>query len=1497
MPELKRTFSKGMMNKDLDERLVPNGQYRDALNVEVSTSEGSDVGALQNILGNKLPYTSAIGVSNLGKNAYVVGAIKRDETECIYWLVGGDEKSLIIEYNQVENTVTPVLVDQNRILNFDKNNLITGVEILDDFLIWTDNKTEPKMIKVTDWKSYTNGLWSHTQVDGGDFEEKHCTVIKEGPRTAPVLKMSKTTREGPIVARLNPRPTVPSSGYSFTFLDSDGSWKPVQTGEYTDQDADGSADASTSFLPRPQESEIEVSGTAPDFRVGDKLEITLADDPEEDETTQAKVIVSVLETYSYAPKVFKINIDSISTDIEQGIQKWKIKLIQKPALFETKFVRFAYRYKYKDGEYSTISPFSKVAFLGDEFDYDPKKGYNLGMVNQLRKLEVRNWAPSSITGIYEPYNVEEIDILYKDSVSNNIYIVKSIKTTDSEYNDVGNFSDPYSGRLEITSELIYKVIPSNQILRPYDNVPRKAKALAVSGNRLMFGNYVENYNIKSQGKEISVRFAVTVTSSKYDTTNAIESIKSQRTYQIGVVYRDKYGRETPVLTDTTGSVKLNKGFAPSRNSIRVRITSPKPDWVDSYKYYIRETSQPYYNIAMDRHYPAEDGNVWIAFSSSDRNKIQEEDFITLKKAHDSDVFVEDQAKYKVLSIENEAPDFIKQEYVSKGKLNRTISQSGEVDSIFSSSSGYPLESSGFVDIKANDWRRIYGGSGNSVDSAIPVHQLNDLWLVIYNSKNRTKHYEIANIQNLPDNNAKYRINLEKALSAEDVAFIPKFTDDKGGLSIEIFQKVTKTKPEFKGRFFTKIQRDFTIDNSLLSKENAQEYKVIRSQNIFDRGYNATANGYGWWLDAEKGYYPGQEEYYYTVPDPNFPNRTKKNLRLRRAEEWYIDRYSYLDSYDPSNNSSIWGRFGTDFRGGMVRNAGEQHHVPGYGADEGNDYMEIAYHGFGASIKGSKKAHFEEHNKFGGVSVFPQYADFVKSLQTVGTMFRFSDDPEGTVYTIKNWSRTRMTTEVRDNRYYSTSRAIKWTLQLDKPLKWVPVKNGFTSKENPTNIEIVNVFYEDEGFTSNNPGIFETEPKEAPELDIYYEASNAYEKSAHGYTQILSYSNCFSFGNGVESDRIRDDFNAPVIGKGVKVSTVLEDQYKEVNKKSDIIFSGLYNSTSGTNNLNQFIQAEQITKAINPSYGSIQLMQFRRGALDVYLEDNVVKILSDKDALFNADGSTNIIASTRVLGTIMPYAGDFGISKNPESYSRYGNRAYFSDKNRGVILRLSGDGLEPISRYGMEDYFADKLANANKVVGSYDENKKEYNITLTVKNNHPNISAKNYNDTVSFVEANNAWSSRKSFIQENGLSLNNIYYTFKDGELWSHDNETRNNFYGTQYESSVKFIFNDAPGSVKSFKTINYEGTQARVFVDDPDTDNKFRNRLAKDGWWVSSIESDLQSGQVKTFKNKEGKWFYNILGTETTLANLDTKEYSVQGLGYINAITGSQGEDIQIVIE
>jgi hypothetical protein len=54
MAEVKNAFIKSKMNKDLDARLIPQGEYRDAVNIQVSKSEGDDVGALENVLGNFL---------------------------------------------------------------------------------------------------------------------------------------------------------------------------------------------------------------------------------------------------------------------------------------------------------------------------------------------------------------------------------------------------------------------------------------------------------------------------------------------------------------------------------------------------------------------------------------------------------------------------------------------------------------------------------------------------------------------------------------------------------------------------------------------------------------------------------------------------------------------------------------------------------------------------------------------------------------------------------------------------------------------------------------------------------------------------------------------------------------------------------------------------------------------------------------------------------------------------------------------------------------------------------------------------------------------------------------------------------------------------------------------------------------------------------------------------------------------------------------------------
>ena len=144
MPELKNNFTGGKMNKDLDERLVPNGQYRDAWNVQVSTSDESDIGSLQNLLGN-----TQISSNTIPGDAVCVGSITDDKNNTLYLLLASDQKDMIFSYNNVTETATLVFVDVNLgVLQYNKTRLITGINIVDDMLFWTDNFTEPKRINI-----------------------------------------------------------------------------------------------------------------------------------------------------------------------------------------------------------------------------------------------------------------------------------------------------------------------------------------------------------------------------------------------------------------------------------------------------------------------------------------------------------------------------------------------------------------------------------------------------------------------------------------------------------------------------------------------------------------------------------------------------------------------------------------------------------------------------------------------------------------------------------------------------------------------------------------------------------------------------------------------------------------------------------------------------------------------------------------------------------------------------------------------------------------------------------------------------------------------------------------------------------------------------------------------------------------------------------------------------------------------------------------------------
>jgi len=190
------------------------------------------------------------------------------------------------------------------------------------------------------------------------------------------------------------------------------------------------------------------------------------------------------------------------------------------------------------------------------------------------------------------------------------------------------------------------------------------------------------------------------------------------------------------------------------------------------------------------------------------------------------------------------------------------------------------------------------------------------------------------------------------------------------------------------------------------------------------------------------------------------------------------------------------------------------------------------------------------------------------------------------------------------------------------------------------------------------------------------------------------SNTFSNDKGsnfiIEESRIRGAFNASSVELGVR-AFVREDLNDSKYRSNALVYSGIYNSRTEFNETNVFSIGEEITRSVDPGYGSIQLIDAMDNDLTIIQENKVNRALIDKDAIFTAEGQALTTAAKIVIGQITPYVGDYGISKNPESFAKYGFRRYFADKYRNAILRLSRDGITEVSEYGMKDFFRDNMS--------------------------------------------------------------------------------------------------------------------------------------------------------------------------------------------------------------
>ena len=1954
MPELKHGFQSGRMNKDLDERLVPNGEYRDALNVEVSNSNDSDVGSLQTTMGNTLPPIPAMPTGG-----QCVGSIVDEKNDKLYYLVSAPNIDFIAEYDQANNNTLPVCVDvhnngPNRVLKFNPNFPITGINIIDGLLFWTDNATEPKRINIQRGKDGSNGFLTHTllqvrdttsgsavttYVNGPPIREEHLTVIRKSPPAAPVLEMNDT-----LIGDLN---------FDGVIGLIDG---VVQmTDPVTGDGINPFVDAAMGGLATNPVSITFNGPDFPDFSTGDYLIASVVDDP--------KKKVRVLITAG-GGSTFTVEVQSGTSDVTTGDVVWDVTLEQIDPLFQFKFPRFAYRYKYEDGEYSTFSPFTEVGFLPGDFYYLPREGYNLGMVNNLRQLAIKDFVHDRLV----PDDVIAIDILYKESNSPNIYSIKTVKRIDPTADwDAWNADSASSvvssgtrGYLPIKSEMIHAVLPSNQLLRPWDNVPRRALAQEITKNRLVYGNYLQNYDLYSLDpleNNINVKVGIinrsqeitgNITPEQYDPAESYDyriskSVKSLRTYQVGVAYIDQYGRETPVFssdkqgstgaTDHTSktSIYLDKSSAVKQNKLGAHVMSTAPDWAKSFKFYIKETSNEYYNLAMDRWYDAEDGNIWLSFPSSERNKVDIETFLILKKEHDADIFVDEPARYKILAIENEAPPFVKTEPQALGVFQDTPT-GDNIGVLNGGGTGWPFvgDNSFMLNKPAMD-ATGWSTTASPYTGNVMGTDLSNVWFRFRGAITYSKWYALSSISFITGGyyelKSQTTFGPDMGLTSTDGTY----TNRAGNLAIEMVRRQEVNKPEFEGRFFVKILKDHTIKQRVIGAQGSGSYIItttamstyinpepnatpdafhggpdsnagvpahannwfgynpndISRSNDFGTGWgrpsgaiNGQGNSYwaqagnttsnsgapGFFIDKIEGFRPYKNmiDKYWSNTDnswrtnpqnPNVPcwlgGATLAGLSAGYPDPMPDDQRGTqaIGTGTTTTAASTWNYlnnggnlagprkpgfsdlFGSTGLGGEI--------APSIGIDQqsGSDgnIIHLSYTGItditNASLGGNAPTStngFAWHDFSKDMVKHTNDLMFINEITTPGTVWRWKEDPGQVIYQTKvpatsnsstpqttaEWAKNTRDTQIavgepgvtlfnfarmtdyarvthhsvtgflfgvqvctnvspgyvttdqgnhsggagiccesgfghssvggwffapgsgsahggsRQNRFptyipsWKDHRNIRRRFQFkaeplfnpggkvggEAPHFYTPVNDpnlpahfdstgtaltgsstpvlpatkapgirndgmhsgyGGTSTTAPLvpfnaateplgNTEIPNIKQwnaggtqqstipgsvtweilepyagDDTKYSSNNPAVWETEPKEDVGLDIYYEVGQIYPvelnndtieqfvgavntnlrtnssvkcldttfatvgldtglgldatnirvldvsnnsvqlgdvngnpliltsptipaiddvlifRRADGSTTeayvkavnaggwyelwenvdknlaILPWHNCYSFGNGVESDRVRDDFNQVTIDNGPIASTTLEEPYSRERRSSGLIYSGIYNSTSGINNLNQFIQAEKITKDLNPTYGSIQKLHTRNTDLLTLCEDKVLKVLANKDALYNADGNMNLTATANVLGQTIPLAGEFGISKDPQSFASESYRAYFSDRSRGVILRLSQDGLTPISDYGMKDWFADNLPLADKIIGSFDDRKQTYNVTLTGGYNPANGSIGD-DYTISFTENVKGWPSFKSFIQEDGLSLNNTYYTLFEGKLWEHhSNQIRNNYYGTQYDSHVDILFNDNPGSVKGFQTLNYEGTQARITAD-IDNNLDYYDNFNKYGWYVKKIMTILHQGSFATYGNwvdqdeflddrldlgaaigesgkntglefwdKEGKWFSQIKGIATEwlpdgrAGNIDTQEFSYQGIGNAEGISCPYGCD------
>jgi hypothetical protein len=902
---------------------------------------------------------------------------------------------------------------------------------------------------------------------------------------------------------------------------------------------------------------------------------------------------------------------------------------------EERFLCFAYRYIYEGNQYSATSPFSKPAFNPNPFLFSGSSFLNEGMINSKNQVEITYNSGGPL--------VKGIELLFKESNSN---VVKVIQKLDKQ-ND--GLADNTNYNFTFNSNKIFTILPDSELLRLFDNVPRFAKAQTVMGNRLMYGNYVDGYDLKDKNNNgLRLDFEASLNSEEVSSKSLPTSLSSY-TFTVDGSVSVPDSKLTIDFTDTeltAGSV-LNIFF----NIVHHSFSSNTPTETSgvtpvSFEYVLPEGFTDVNSLATSTDFIEKIGTalpggtilpVYDAANptSCDGYTFTDRFNCVLPAVLDSTLpttwtkYVSGQTT-PISSPSNDGQPIIIGSSAASNDLDLTMLAMRRVDDVVT-----PTQS-------AYEYFSISSASVTLVSSpsALSLHS--------------NRNYEVGIIY--MDDFARATTALVSPLNSVNIPCEKSNLQNKIRITIPSYELAPSFATRYKFCIKPDLQGYNTIFTSLFFKDTVSSYtyflidgenaqKVEEGDRLIvkrDSDGATLSCRYGTVLEKK-----AQEEDFIIIPGQTVPSGVymkmlANDFKAELSDNAFINPgtggalenqsglYPLLVYHGLSGGTGSSASDPGTGPYGLTIPAGSQiklkfltysRDIFGFDADfvSPADYSDIINWFDNNAIESAFQSLIKQYDA-DGTEIIPPTLNITRYPNTNSTAndYGILNDPNGIGYC---W--------YEDTSGGASNGQIRFVVK------------GLQAASGPS---IVNVEWEI--IRAENVIIFETEPSDALP-DVWYESSESYSiDQSTGYHEgnnqnqsasqaaviDTDFGNCYSFGNGCESYKVRDSIKGKAFDLGERFFSTSAEDYQEADRFAAITYSGVFNTETNVNKLNEFNLGLLNFKNLEESFGEIQILSGRETDILTLQEDKISYVLSGKNLLSDAAAGSAITSVPEVLGT-------------------------------------------------------------------------------------------------------------------------------------------------------------------------------------------------------------------------------------------------------------------------